>query len=71
MNSLRDRYVVKAVKRSKRGNLWLNLGPREQLTDILQYLGTDSPTEIAQIVKGLLSDLAKNNIKIVVVQKSK
>ena len=69
--NLRERYVKQEVKKSTKGNFWVNFGKRssEDVQRMLRFVGTQSNKEFAQIVKGLLNDLANGNLKIVEVKK--
>ena len=69
--NLRERYVTQEVKKSTKGNFWVNFGPRnsEDVQIMLEFVGTQSNKEFAQIVKGLFNDLAKGNLKIVEIKK--
>jgi len=69
--NLRQRYVKEEVKKSTQGNFWVNFGKRSSpdVQKMLRFVGTQSNKEFAQIVKGLLNDLANGNLKIVEVKK--
>jgi len=69
----RKRYVKEQVQKSTKGNFWVNFGKRSspEVQKMLRFVGTQSNKEFAQIVKGLLNDLANGNLKIVEVKKNK
>ena len=71
--NFRKRYVKEQVQKSKKGNFWVNFGPRnsKEVQRMLEFVGTTSNKEFAQIVKGLFNDLANGNLKIVEVKKHK
>jgi hypothetical protein len=63
----RKRYVAES-KRKTTGDpkLWVNFGKRSEksVQEMLKYLGTQSNSEVAQILKGLCIDLAQGKLVI-------